>query len=241
MYLSLLSLVVAILVGVASWYGGAGWLGGSLLGFAAFVVTWIIGVRRIGRRIGPLFEQAQRQIQAGTLQPAIATLKNLLPIGKWIPLLTGQIHAQLGYLHHQAGKREEAIEHLSKAGRRAGDARLLLASLETQDGKKAEALKLLADSLPFNRKHVLLHNTYAWLLLREGKRDEAIAVLTKLLLKESDANTTDNRLRLQNDKRMNMAPFGMMWYALGFERPPASMGQMRTGQKGFRQAPKRGR
>jgi tetratricopeptide (TPR) repeat protein len=174
-------------------------------------------------------------------QAAIATLKSALRLGDWMPLLKGQLYAQLGFLEHQAGNRSGAIGYLTQAGRRAGDAKLLLASFYVHDGKKAEALTLLADSLPFNRKHVLLHNTYAWLLSRDGRRADAIAVLNRLLAKEKDTASADNLLRLQNDQRMNMAPFGMVWYALGFERPPAHMGTLRTAPKGFREAPKRRR
>src|SRR5690606_10084834 len=163
-YLFLLSFGIATVVGVAASYAGFGWFWTPVVWFLAFAATWIVGVRRIGRRVAPVFEQAQRQVAAGMVQPAIASLKTLLPLGKWMPLLTGQLHAQLGFLEHQANNRARAIEHLSQAGRRSGDARLLLAGLHAQDGKKTEAMKLLAESLPFNRKHVLLHNTYAWLL-----------------------------------------------------------------------------
>ncbi len=238
-YLSILAFLIALVVGIGTWLLGAGWFGGSFFGFVAFAATWILGVRRISRRLQPLFEQAQRQVQSGKAQLAIATLQSILPLGKWMPLLTGQIYAQLGFLEHQAGDQEQAIEYLQKAGKRAADARVLLASLMAQNGKKADAFKLLAASQPWNRKHVLLHNVYAWLLDREGKRDEAIHVLGQLLLKTSDQATSDNRLRLQNDKKMTMTSFGAMWYMLGFESPPASMGQLRPTRKGFRQPPKR--
>jgi hypothetical protein len=49
----------------------------------------------------------------------------------------------------------------------------------------------------------------------------------------------DNLLRLQNGQRMDLKPFGPEWFALGIERPPASMGELRTARKGFRQQPRR--
>jgi tetratricopeptide (TPR) repeat protein len=160
-------------------------------------------------------------------------------MGNWIPLLKGQLCAQIGFLQYQSGDRDAAHEHMAMAGRRSGDAKLLLAAIQYRDGKKAEALAQLDQSIKFNRKHVLLHNVYAWLLNREGRRPDAIAVLNRLLAKDKDAPTTDNRLRLQNGQKMNMSQFGAMWYALGFEHPPPSLGTMRTAPKGFRQAPKR--
>jgi len=239
LYLTILSVAVGLVVGVGSWLLFAGWFGGFLLGLGAFVATWIVGARRIGRRLEPVLQQVQRQIGAGHVQPAIATLRGLLPTAKWIPLLPGQIHAQIGFLEHQVGSREAAVASLALAGRRSADAKVLLASIQYRDGKKAEALSQLEECVRFNRKHVFAHNVYAWLLNREGKRAEALQILGRLLAKESDAKSTDNRLRLQNGQKMNMTQFGMVWYALGFEHPPASMGTMRTAPKGFRQPPKR--
>lgn len=238
LYLTLLSLAVALVVGVGTWFLGAGWFFASFLGVVAFVAVWILGARRIGRRLEPALQQARRQMEAGHVQPAIASMRSVLPMAKWIPLLGGQIHAQIGFLEHQMGDPAAAVENLKLAGRRSGDAKMLLACIQYRDGKKAEALAELDECTRFNRKHVLSHNVYAWLLNRESKRAEAIEVLNRLLKKENDAKTTDNRLRLQNGQKMDMAQFGMMWYALGFEHPPASMGQMRTAPKGFRQAPK---
>lgn len=238
LYLIVLSVVLGVVIGVGSWLLGAGWLGGIVFGILAFFATMILVARRIAPKLQPVFEQVQRQAQARLFQPAIATLESALPLANWIPLAKGQIYANIGILHHYSNNRAAATSALQNAGRRSGDARLMLGSFLYQDGKKAEAFKVFGESILFNRKHALLHNTYAWLLNKEGKRDEAIAVLTKLLLKDSNEETADNRLRLQNEQRMNMSVFGPQWYLLGFETPPASMGQMQTAPKGFRQPPK---
>lgn len=240
MYLTLLSLAIALAVGVASYFGiDAGWFGSILLGFVAFAATWILGARRLNKRLGPAMQQVQRQIEAGHVQPALATLEGMLPMGKWMPLLTGQLQAQMGVLSYHAGQQERALKHLNQAGRRAAEAQMLLASIRYREGRKDEALTILANCEPLNRKHVLLHNLHAWLLYREGRRDDAMAVLNRLLAKQPNEAAKDNFLRLQNGQKMNMKTFGMTWYALGFERPPASMGEMRTARKGFRQPPKR--
>lgn len=242
LYLLLLSLLIAALTGVGMWYLGAGWFGGTLLGFVAFAAVWIVGMRRLARRLQPSLSQVQQQAQAGNIHGAIATLQGMLGMANWVPMLKGQVHAQLGILHHHLGDSDEAERCLQQAGRRAGDAQLLLACLRFRADRKDEAFVLLAAALPFNRRHVLLHNVYAWLLNREGRRDEAMQVLNRLLQKEKNETSKDNLLRLQNDQRMNMKSFGLPWYALGFEQPPPEMGQLRTARKGFRQPPKqRGR
>lgn len=195
-------------------------------------------MRRLGPKIQSIMQMAQQQAQAHHLPAAVETMKAILPYGKWMPLLAGQVHAQIGMLQHHLGKAKEAEQHLTQAGRRAGDAQLLLACLRFRDDRKPEAFAILRAALPFNRKHVLLHNAYAWLLHREGRRDEAMAVLNLILKKQPDEISKDNLLRLQNDQRLNMKPLGLPWYALGFESPPASMGELRTARKGFRTPPK---
>ena len=238
MYLTLIALVVGLVTGIGTWYLGAGWFGGLLLGLLGFVLSWIVGGRRLRKKIEPAMAAVQRQIEAGMAQPAIATLRTLLPLGDWVPLLKGSIYAQIGLLAFHTGKRDEAIDALTKAGRRSGEAQLLLASIRYRDGKKDEAFAILSRSAPFNRKQVLFHNVWAWLLNKEGNRAEAIQILDRHIRKQATEASSDNMLRLQNDQKMNMKSFGLQWYALGFERPPASMGEMRQGRKGFRTPPK---
>jgi tetratricopeptide (TPR) repeat protein len=223
LYLTLIAAFVGLLI-----------LGLSILGGAA----WIIGGRMLQKRLFPMMQQVQRQIEAGMIQPAMASLRAMLPLGKWLPLLTGNVHAQIGILAHHSGRPEEAIDALEKAGRRSGDARLLLACIRYRDGKKDQAMQLLEETLPFNRKHVLVHNVYAWLLEKEGRRADAMRVLNRLLAKQPHEISSKNLLRLQNDQKLDMKAFGVQWFALGFERPPASMGEMRPIRKGFRTPPK---
>jgi tetratricopeptide (TPR) repeat protein len=241
-YLTLVSLAIAVVVALVGLFGlDAGWFGSFLLGFAAFAASWILGARRLNKRLAPALQQVQRQIQAGHVQPALATLEGMLPLGRWMPLLTGQLHAQMGVLAWHAQQPERALAYLERAGRRAAEAQMLLASVRYREGKVDDALRILAQSEPLNRKHVLLHNLHAWLLNKQDRRDEAIAVLNRLLAKQPNEIAKDNLLRLQNGQKMNMRAFDVAWYALGFERPPQHMGEMRTARKGFRTPPKRKR
>jgi tetratricopeptide (TPR) repeat protein len=239
-YLTLVSAAVAAVVAVGAFFGlEAGWITSVLLGFVAFAASWILGARRLNKRLAPVMQQVQRQLEAGHVQPALATLEGMLPLGRWMPLLTGQLHAQLGVLAWHTQQQDRAMHHLEKAGRRAAEAQMLLASIRYREGRVKDALQLLTLCEPFNRKHVLLHNLHAWLLNKEERRDEAIAVLNRLLAKQPNEAAKDNLLRLQNGQKMNMKSFGMTWFMLGFERPPATMGEVRTARKGFRQPPKR--
>ncbi|MCA8957048.1 MAG: hypothetical protein KDC87_13300 [Planctomycetes bacterium] len=231
-----LSLVIAVAVGLV-WavlpFGG--WLSGIFIGVLAMVATWIVIGRRLAKRIQPVLAQAQKQAEAGHAAMAITTVQSLLPTARWIPMLEGQLFAQIGVLSIGAGKEDQAIEYLEKATPRAAEGKLFLACLYQRRRRADDALRVLAEAQKRNGKHVLLHNVYAYLLYKADDSAGAIEKLNALLAKvpENEA-TKDNLSRVKNGKRMSMKPFGMHWYSLGLERPPASMNpQLHDPRRGF--------
>ena len=244
MYTILISLAVGVVAGVIWTLLGLWktWAFGIVLGLTVFVVCFILVSRRVGKKIQPVFEQAQKQIQAGKMQLGLKTLEDLLPMSRWQIMLKGQINAQIGCLAFTMGDEAKAFDYLSKSSARVAEARLFLASIHYRRKRFAEARETLETAIRYNKKQVLLYNVYAYLLNKEGKRDEAVAQLLRCLKVEKDNESTkDNLLRLQNNKKMNMKRFGMSWYGLQFEKLPASMRQPQgMSRSGFRQG-KRGR
>ncbi len=238
MFLILLSLLTAVAVGVTVSMVGAGWFFGILAGVVAFLIAQILLGRRLRKRLEPALAQVQRQVEAGMLKPALDSLQNLLPLGSWVPLLRGQLYAQMGVIAFHAGKKDDALEYLKKASRRSSEAQLLLASMLDRGGDYAAARKALDRAAPYQKKSDFFQNVQAYILHKNGDTPDALTRLNRFADKEGGEVTKDNVSRLQNDRKMNLKPFGMPWYALGYERPPASMGQMQTGRKGFRQPPK---
>ena len=236
----LLCAAVGLLFGAGGWLlqlWAWGWA--VVFGTAVFVVCWVLLARWLGKRLTPAMLQVRKQMEAGMGDAAMRTLRELLPMCKWVPLLRGQLLAQMGVLANHSGDQKQAIELLSRSSRRAADAQLLLACIHYKNGDPARAFQVLSLAAMVNKRHSLLHNSYAWLLHKEDRSGEAIALLAKFLQKEpGDEAGKDNLLRLQNKSRMSMKDFGISWYALGLERPPAEFGQLQTGRKGFRQPPK---
>jgi tetratricopeptide (TPR) repeat protein len=219
------------------------WAFGIVLGLVLFVTTFALLSRRNAKRIEPVFEQVQRQIQGGNVRLALRTLEELMPFARWQILLKGQLHAQMGSLCFTTGDEARALEHLQQASPRLADGQLFLASLRYRRGDVDEAKKILETAIGYNKKQVMLYHVYAWLLQKEGDRDGAIAQLLRgLKVEKSNESTKDNLERVQNGKKMNMKRFGMSWYGLQFEKLPAAMrqgGQPMMGRKGFRQKPRR--
>ena len=239
------SLLLCSCIGLLFGFGGYlldWWHWGWAIPFSLILalVAWILLARRFARRLQPAMAQVQKQMEAGLWAPAMQSLEDLLPMGRWIPMLRGQVLAQMGMLAYHSGDQPRAIELLEGASMRAPDARLLLACIHWTKGDQKRAIEVLQFAAAVNKKHALLHNVYAWMLHKAERADEAQAVLAKFLKKDAgNAPTKDNLLRLQNRTRMSMQAFDMQWYALGLERPPQAMGTLRRAPKGFREPPKR--
>jgi len=245
-YTALVSLAIAIIAG-GIWTAldlWKGWAMGIVLGLLLFFVSFFIISRMLARRLEPRFQAAQKQVQAGATKAAVQSLEALLPMARWQILLKGQIFAQVGCLQYALGEDKAAHDSLRKASRRSSEAQLFLAALHVRQKDAGQAQKILEDAIAFNKKQVMLYNVLAWVLLKAGDRKEAIDVL--LRAEKADKNseaTKDNLNRVQNGKKLNMKRFGMPWYALKLENPPASMRQQPPGmpRHGFRQKRKGGK
>jgi tetratricopeptide (TPR) repeat protein len=219
------------------WYG---WGWAIPIALVLFIASWILLARRLAQRLQPVMTRVQRQMEAGMREAAMESLESLLPLGKWIPLLRGQVLGNMGMLAYHSGKKERAIELLRGASLRAPDAQLLLACIHYRNDEIDRAMQIMSLATKVSRKHALLHNTYAWMLAKNGKREEAQATLAAFQKRyDKSGPTKENLLRLQNRQRMTMAGFELQWYALGLEQPPQTMGQVRRAPKGFREPPKR--
>jgi len=241
MYSVLLSVALGLTFGFGGW--ALAWWG---IGWAIFftliltLVAWVLIARRIGKRLQPIMLRVQKQMEQGMVEGAMHGLREVLAYGRWMPMLRGQVLAQMGIIAYHQGDRDEAIRLLRQSSPRLGDGQLVLAVLQYRAGDKDAAFKTLEQAALRNRKHSMLHNGYAWLLHRESRVDDAIAVLARYTKKvATDEAAKNNLLRLQNGNRPTMKSFGLPWYALQLERPPADMGQLRQGRKGFRQPPMR--
>ncbi len=240
MYSLLISAAVALVVALGGFFSDVwGWFGAILMALLAFVVSWILLGFRLRKRIGPALERVRKQTEKGMYRSALETIDDLLPMGRWMPLLTGQLQAQRGALAFADGKESVALEAFALATKRATEAQLLRAALLWRRDEKELAQQVLGEAEPYNRKSSLLFNARAWMLVKLDREAEARACLGRFLKKVPDNEATkDNLLRLQNDRKLNLQRFGQEWWALGLERPPAQMGEVRQGRKGFRQAPK---
>jgi tetratricopeptide (TPR) repeat protein len=242
------TILIAMLIGATS---GAIWTALALwktwqMGIVLFVlvsiVSFIVISRIMAKRIEPVFLGIQERIQGGQSQIAIAQLEEMMPLSRWQILLKGQIHAQIGLLAYASGDEKKAEEHLAKAGIRATEAKLAHAALEYKKGRKEKAHEALDIAIRANKKQIMPYHVYAWMLAKDGDRDSAINKLVEAeKVEKSNEATQENLGRLRNGKKLNMKQFGMGWFGLQLEKPPAQYrgGQGQATRKGFRQKPQR--
>lgn len=241
----MINLFIALLAGIGmTWFWIwadviGGWWAGVPLGLVFFIAIYVFLSRRLAKKLEPLFSQVQKQAQAGQITQAIESLQKLLEYRHWQILLDGQVKAQIGMLYVGEGKEDRAVEFLESSSPRIPEARAFLASIYYRRDETDKALATLEIARKFNKKSPFIFNLYAWMLNKEGQSREAIRILQESLKRAPGNEVTQSNLsRLQNDQRMNMKDFGMSWYSLKLERPPASMGVVQPGRKGFRQPPK---
>lgn len=216
---------------------------GPFFAIAAFIPTVMLLSRKIGEKVRPFFDAAQQQAKAGNLPAAIESLEKAKAYKNWQLLLERQVNSEIGLLHYAQGKEKEAVDFLRRGYPKVSTGHLVLGAALYRDGGLEPAREALEQGIRFNKKSPVLYNVLAWLLSKEGKRDEAIAVLSRGLKADSaDEGTIENLQRLQNDKKMTMKSFGDLWYMLKFETPrgyaPPNGMAMPPVRKGFRQPPK---
>jgi len=244
------TILIAILIGAL---GGGAWTAlalwktwqmGLVVFFLVSLLAFVLLSRFMAKRVEPAFLAVQKQIQAGQTQLAIQQLEELMPLSKWQVLLKGQIHAQIGLLAYASGNEALAETHLAQAGMRATEAKLAHAALEYRKGRKNRAYESINVAIRANKKQIMPYHVHAWMLAKEGDREGAINKLVAAeKVSKSNESTQENLDRLRNGKKLNMKRFGVAWFGLQLEKPPAQYRaqQGMTGRKGFRQKPQRRR
>ena len=231
-YSILVSIAFGTLVGVVYTLAGfwKTWAMGIILGVIFALTTFVLISRLLARRFEPRFLQAQKQLQSGATPLAMKTLEELLPLSRWQVMLKGQIYAQMGILANAADDEDTALEYLEKSALRAPDARMALAAIHFRRKNFKEAFDTMDVAIRSNKKQILPYHAYAWMLNRNGETDKAIEQLQRALkVEKSNEASKENLLRLQNNRKLSMKRFGMQWYALKLEKPPASMRQYQPG------------
>ncbi len=241
MYNLLISLAVGVAVAAAIRFGTTfGWAAAVLPGLVAAVATYLLLVRRILKMMERLMEAMQREVQARKVDKAIQTLQGGFSMAPWQFLVAAQLHSNIGVLHYLNEDYQAALPHLEKSFSKHWIARGMLGALRYRRKDLAGAQEVFEDGVKSNRKEGVLWATYAWILEKEGRHDEAIAVLGRGV----QANGSDEKLKaalqsLQNGKKLKLGKlYEEQWYQFRLEPPPTQL--VGPGFRGNRRALYRG-
>ncbi len=247
----MLSIVVAVLSGVV--VGGLFRLtgvthsvaGAITPGVIATIVAVIFLMRRVGKMINPVVEEAQRHLQGGRAELALKSLRDGLRFQRWHPLLAPQLRTQIGLLLYAQGDVDAALPELQHASSRPWESPAFLGCAYFKKRDEAGMVKAFEKAVKVGEKDDLAWTVYAWCLLSREKKAEAVAVLKRALVKLPANERLKNNLELvEGGKKMKVAPYGDRWarFMLDGSKPGVPK-QMRgfAQRPGFRQRPQRKR
>ncbi len=201
----------------------------------AVVAAAILIMRRVGQRVQPVVEEAQRHLQGGRRELALKSLKQALGFRAWHPLLAGQIHAQIGALEYANGDYDAAISELEHASMRPWEAKAFLACAYFKKHDEAKLKKAFEVAVSVGKKESLSWTLYAWCMVARGKKDEAAEILQRALKAiPGDQRLHTNLELVQQGKKMKVAPYAERWASFGLD---GSTPGVPKGMKGFAQRP----
>ena len=224
----LISLAVGVAVAAAIRLGTEfGWTASVLPGLIAATAAYLVLARRTWKRLEALFGAMQREVQAQKFDKAILTLEAGFVLAPWQFLVASQLHSNIGILHYLRQEFDAALPHLEKSFSRNWIARGMLGATRYRKRDLAGARKVLEDAVKVNKKEGVLWSLYAWVLEKEDRHADAIAVLGRAV----QANASDEKLKLGK-------LYGEQWFQFHLERmPPELVG---GGFRGNRRALYRG-
>jgi tetratricopeptide (TPR) repeat protein len=246
-----LSIVVAILSGVVvgalfRLTGVTHSVAGAVTpGVLATIIAVIFLMRRIGKMINPVVEEAQRHLQGGRQELALKSLREGLRFRRWHPLLESQLRTQIGLLLYAQGDNDGALEELKRASSKPWESPAFLGCAYFKKRDEVGMVKAFEKAVKVGQKDDLSWTVYAWCLASREKKAEATAVLKRAVAKIPASERLKNNLELvEGGKKMKVALYGDRWARFGLDgSKPGVPKQMRgfAQRPGFRQRPQRKR
>jgi tetratricopeptide (TPR) repeat protein len=241
MYNLLIALAAGVAVSIALALGTEFGLAAAIFpGVLATTIAYFLLMRRTWKKLEAIFEAMQREVQAQKFDRAIQTLQGGFALAPWQFLVAAQLHSNIGILHYLKQEMDAALPHLEKSFGKNWVARGMLGAARYRKHDLDGTTKVLDDAVRSNKKEGVLWALYAWILEKEDRHEQAIAVLGRAVA----ANPSDEKLKaslqaLQNGKKLKLGKlYAEQWFQFMLERPPPEFAG--AGFRGSRRAIYRG-
>ena len=176
---------------------------------------------------GKTVQKMLEKDQDTAIREAVAILDRVVPLKKWNLLAERQANTLKGQLYYQIKDFESAARCLDKSLVPTPDPLTLAIkmALMYRGERFAELEKAFRSGVKRfkDEKGTLLYGLYSWVLVKQEKLDEAIAVLEEGKKQTEDATLKQNWEHLANGRvrHFSNAGLGEPWYALHLEEPKA--------------------
>lgn len=233
MYNLLIALGAGLLVTLVTKFSGFKLWQGLIPGTLVLLGTYFWLARRVGNKLQALMGSVQKELQGqpssqkeaqARIERAIKMLEGGLVYDKWQFLVGSEIHSQIGMLKYMSKDLDGARAHFARASPRNYMAKAMEGALFFQRKDFPAMKKSFEAAVVSGKKEPLMWAVYAWCLMQNKEKDEALKVLGRGV----EANPSDEKLKnslsaLQNDKKMKMKAYEPMWWQFGLEPPPPQM------------------
>ena len=206
MYNLLISLAIGAAVAAALALGTELGVAAAVFpGLLAATIAYFVLARRTWKKLEAIFGAMQRDVQAQKIDKAVQTLQGGFVLAPWQFLVASQLHSNIGILLFLKKEDDAALPHLEKSFSRNWIARGMLGVTRYRKRDVDGMKKVFEEAVKVNKKEGVLWSAYAWILEKEGRHEEAIAVLGRAVA----ANASDEKLKtslqaLQNGKKLKL-------------------------------------
>lgn len=239
------SLAIAVAAGVAVFGAVAAWLGviaGIIPGIAVVIVTMFFLSRRVGQTVEAEMQTIVPLLQSRKVAEAQQKIRDMkATYGNWQFLLSGQLDAQLGMLEYMQMNFDQALPLLVSGKWRNWSALVCIACIHYRRGRKEQAWEAFDAAASAADKESIIYGVWATLLLKDGKRTEALAAVARGLKAQPESQVLKElQSKIANKKKLK-APkmFGEAWMQF-FPEEMAQQMMLRGQRGGVMQAPRLG-
>lgn len=239
MYNLLIALALGALAFGATAWGFDGVLYGIFPGLLVALGSYAYLAKRTMGNVQTIMLSAQDHLQKTAqnnrnpkaaqqqMRKAVEILETGRVYERWQFLVKPQIDGQVGQLYFMSEKFNKSRPFLANAFKKHWTARVMLAVVHYKRKEYDQMEEVFEETAQANKKEALLWNIYAYCMLKINKRDEAVKVLSRALEHvPNDEKTKTNLHALQNNKKMKMRGWNMMWYQFHLEKPPVQRQNM---------------
>lgn len=213
MYALLIAIAAAVLVfaiTTALW----SWVAAFLPALIVFFLVGYLLFRRLSTQLEAEMRAVVELLQGQRVDEARVRLEAIRGRwARWVPLLDGQVDAQLGTIDYLQMKFDEALPRLERGRYRNWTAEVCIGAIHYRRERKEQAWKAFDAAAATAPKEAMVYAVWATLRSRDGDRDAALAIAGKgLKALPSHPLLVAIHAALANKRKLDTKTYPQTWY-----------------------------